>query len=131
MRRAADPSSSWGEMDLELWVTVAAAATVGYGPRQVSNLHGNIVTNNNIAHASVANGGPFYTGNRSGGAFVLHLTRHRVAALLCVDLPTDVVPVHVLGTMHYHAVCWLAIATRAGGLALALCYLWLVTGRLW
>ena len=67
LRRAADPSSSWGEMDLELWVTVAAAATVGYGPRQVSNLHGNIVTNNNIAHASVANGGPFSTGNRSGG----------------------------------------------------------------
>ena len=67
LRRAADPSSSWGEMDLELWVTVAAAATVGYGPRQVSNLHGNIVTNNNIAHASVANGGPFSTGNRSDG----------------------------------------------------------------
>lgn len=28
LRKAADPSSSWGEMDMELWVTVAAAASI-------------------------------------------------------------------------------------------------------
>lgn len=34
LRRAADPTSSWGQMDVELWVTVAAAAQMGPSPRQ-------------------------------------------------------------------------------------------------
>ncbi len=34
LRRAADPTSSWGQMDVELWVTVATAAQMGPSLRQ-------------------------------------------------------------------------------------------------